>query len=173
MKTLRHKRQTLSSASGGYGLIEALVYISVVVLILGAAYVSVYRCIDVSLVLRRGADDIAEGLRVGELWRADVRSAGGARLVANDAGVDVLELNGAQSKVAYRFGDGMFSRRVGDGAWVVLLKNVKNSGFHRDSRSVVTAWRWELELQPRSRGAVQSGRMPLLFTFMAVPGGKS
>ena len=38
-----------------------------------------------------------------------------------------------------------------------------------DPREYVTAWRWELELQPRATGSVKPGRVRPLFTFLAVP----
>jgi hypothetical protein len=38
-----------------------------------------------------------------------------------------------------------------------------------DQRQYVTAWRWELELQPRAKGSVKPGRVRPLFTFLAVP----
>ena len=59
----------------GYLLIEALVYIAVVVTLLGVAYAAMYRCVDRSFALRRNADDITSALHAGERWRADVRAA--------------------------------------------------------------------------------------------------
>src|SRR5512137_1852725 len=59
----------------GYLLTEALVYISVVVVILGIGYAAMYRSIRYSLDLRRSAEDISKALNVGERWRDDIRAA--------------------------------------------------------------------------------------------------
>jgi hypothetical protein len=168
-----YRRPEQSAATRAYLLTEALVYIGVVVLILGVAYAAVYRCIDASLVLRRGAEDIAAGLRAGELWRTDIRSSESPGSVVGSPDGTTLELKGSHGMVAYRFEDGVLSRRVGSGTWVAVLKNVKASSFHSDARNVITGWRWELELQPRSKAEVRGSRIPLLFTFLAMPGGKS
>ena len=154
---------------GGYLLIEALVYIGVIVALLGVAYAATYRCIDRSIALRRNADDITSALHAGERWRADVRAAASqVRLEPTDAG-QLLYLGGPSSAVAYCFATNAVSRRVGTGSWVRLLGNVKSSAMTADRREYVTAWRWELEIQPRATGSVKPGRIRPLFTFLAVP----
>ena len=60
-------------------LIEALVYFSVVVVLLAIAYMALDRCIGNSIALRRAADDIGNALRTGERWRADVRNSTSTR----------------------------------------------------------------------------------------------
>ena len=47
----------------------------------------------------------------------------------------------------------------------MLLERVKVSAVKPDARADVTAWRWELELQPRRKEA----QFPLRFTFAAAP----
>ncbi len=173
MKLSFHPRRGAGAPQRGYLLTEALVYISVVVLILGAASVAVYRCIDASLVLRRGAEDIAASLRAGELWRADVRAATASASLTGSGAQAGLELKGRTGTTRYRFVSGAIDRRLGEGPWVTVLKDVKASEFRRDDRKAVTGWRWELELEPRARGAVKGSRIPLLFTFLATPGGAS
>ena len=150
-------------------MIEALVYIAVIVALLGAGYAATYRCIDNSLALRRNADDIANALHAGERWRADIRSATSQiRVEDTDAG-QLLYLESARDPAVYRFATNAIFRRLGEGPWVRLLPNVKSSTMTADPREQVTAWRWELELATRTQGSVKPGRVRPLFTFIAVP----
>jgi hypothetical protein len=155
--------------SAGYMLIETLVYISLLFVLLGIAYVAFDRCLDHSIALRRAADDIANALHVGERWRADVRAAN--TQVRSEDGPEgpVLHLLGARGELAYRFSNGALFRRLGQGAWVRLLDGVRSSAMMPDARAQVIAWRWELELQPRGKASVKPGRVRPLFTFLAVP----
>ncbi len=156
-----------------YLLVEVLVYIAVVVALLGVAYAAMYRCIDSSIALRRNADDITNALHAGERWRADVRSATSPPRLENTEAGQFLHLDGARGAVVYRFSTNAVCRRLGTGAWVRLLPNVKSSTMTADPRPHVTAWRWELELQPRGSGSVKPSRVRPLFTFIAVPEGHS
>lgn len=152
--------------SAGYLLIECLVYMSVMLVLLGVAYCAFYRFMDYSRVLRGNSDDIAQALHAGELWRADLRAAtGNIRLEAGSDG-PVLIIPDARSGVTYRTTTNAVLRRVGSGAWATVLHRVKASAMSADARTHVTAWRWELELQPRSR---KPSRVRPLFTFTAVP----
>jgi hypothetical protein len=169
MKTLQTPPKRTSRGNRAYLLIEALVYIAVVFLLLGAGYAAMYRCIDSSIALRRNADDITSALHAGERWRADVRSATKRVRLEDVAPEQLLYLDGTNGQVVYRFATNGISRRLGTGPWVRLLPNVKSSIMQPDPREYVTAWRWELELQPRTTGSVKPGRVRPLFTFTAVP----
>lgn len=137
----------------GYLLTEALVYIGAVVVLLGVGLVAMHRCIDNSLVLRRAADDISRTMHIGERWRADVRSATRVtRLRENEAG-ETLRLEREGGAVEYRFAEGGVHRRKGSGPWSRVLDKVKSSAMHSERRAQVIAWRWDIELQPQSRGA--------------------
>ena len=128
-----------------------------------------YRCVDRSFALRRNVDDITSALHAGERWRADVRAATtGIRLENTDAG-QLLDLDGPDRVVTYLFATNAVSRRIGAGPWTRVLPSVKSSVMSADRREYVTAWRWELEIQPRTIGAVKPGRIRPLFTFLAVP----
>ncbi len=127
------------SGPGAYMLTEALVYIGVLFVLLGVGYAALYRCIENSVALRRNAEEIANALHAGERWRADLRS--------------------------YRLATNSVFRQVANGPWTHLLQNVKSSVMEPDQRQTLTAWRWELELQPRGK----STRVRPLFTFIAVP----
>jgi hypothetical protein len=151
----------------GYMMIECLVYIGVLFALLGVGYAALYRCIASSVNLRRSADDLTRAMHVGELWRADVRSAGTGVRIETAEGAPVLHLNSTNGSVDYRFADNTLFRRTGDGPWTGLLQNVISSRFESDPRrNAVASWRWELELQPRSK----PGRFKPLFTFIAVAG---
>ena len=151
---------------GGYTIIECLVYGLVLWILLGVAYAAFYQCVENSVRLRRNADDIASALQAGERWRADVRAASGPiRLEKTDA-EQILRLPGDRGEVAYHFTTNAILRRVDHGAWTRLLNHVQSSAMESDPRSNVTAWRWELELKPRSK---RPGPVRPLFTFLAVP----
>ena len=151
----------------GYLLTEALVYIGAVVVLLAAGLVAMYRCIDNSLVLRRNAEQITHTMHIGELWRADMRTAtNAAQLVQSEAG-QILRLEKAVGTVEYRFADGSVYRRTGSGPWARVLEKVKSSSMHSEARSQVTAWHWDIELLPQSRGAVGAARVRPLFSFIA------
>lgn len=152
----------------GISLIEMLVYMSVLVVILGVGYSALYRCLDHSRALRRSADDIANALHAGEDWRIDVRAASGNIQLENMRDEQIVRLPGKRGEVSYRFADHTIFRRLGHNEWSPLLADVKASNFVHDQRSQVTAWRWELELQPHAR---KLASVKPLFTFLAVPTG--
>ena len=166
-RTRTRTRRKQTSGCGGYQLIELMVYISVLFLVLGAGYLAVDRCVDSSIVLRRSADDLTSALHAGERWRADVRAANKQiRLESSGAG-QVLQLEGARGQVTYRFAQGILSRRVGSAPWTTVLANVASSSMQSDPRQNVPAWRWELELKPRSKASAKADHMRPLFTFVA------
>jgi len=167
------QREGRRSKAAGFQLIEALVYIAVVFVVLGAGYEALYLCIDSSITLRRNADDITNALLAGERWRADVRLADRHIRVEKTPAEQIAYLEGARVEVAYRFSTNAVLRRVGDAPWVRLLANVRSSVMEADPRRQVTAWRWELELQPRQQANMKPGRIRPLFTFIAVPEGSS
>ena len=159
-----HARRTQRA----YLLTEALVYLSVVAVILSVGCVAMYRCIDNCIVLRRNANDIVRAVNAGERWRADVRAAGMRARLEGAAGAQVLHLQSTAGLIDYRFAEGAVYRRAGTGEWVSVLDRVKASAFEADRRQRVAAWRWELELEPRLKGAMRPGRVRPLFTFLAV-----
>ncbi len=152
----------------GYLMMEALVYIGLVFLILGIGFAALYRCIDNSVALRRNADDITSALHAGERWRVDIRAASSKITVETLAGNQVLHLAGGQRDVFYAFWQGEVLRRVGTNSWTTVLDHVKSSSMGPASRSTVTAWCWDLELEPRGKGPVKPSRIRPLFSFLAV-----
>lgn len=160
----------LERRAGGYLLMEALVYIGLVFLVLGVGYAALFRCIDNSVALRRSAEDISNALNAGERWRADLRAADRSIRLETLGTEERLRLSGARGEVMYRFAEGGVFRRVGEAPWVRLIGDVKQSTMVADPREKVTAWRWELELQPRAKGGFKPGRVRPLFTFLTVPG---
>jgi hypothetical protein len=168
MKTALKMRRR-GDGQHAYLLIEALVYISVIVALLGAGYAAMYRCVDSSFALRRNADDITSALHAGERWRADVRAATSQPRVENADSDLLFFLEGAHGTVLYCFTTNAVFRSVDAGPWSRVLEHVKSSIIAPDKREYVTAWRWELEIQPRGKGSVKPGRVRPLFTFLAVP----
>jgi hypothetical protein len=163
--SLRARRRTGRAA---YLLTEVLVYISLLFVVLGAAYVALYRFMDHSIALRQNADDITAALHAGERWRADVRASTNAFVAEIVPGEIVLFLQGSTQNVDYCVLGGALFRRVNPGPWTRFLPHVKSSTMTPQARGAVNAWAWELELQPRARIKTPS-RVKPLFTFLAVP----
>jgi prepilin-type N-terminal cleavage/methylation domain-containing protein len=149
----------------GFTLIEVLIYIVVLAVIMGAGYAALFRSLDHSVLLRGGADDIANALHAGENWRADVRASRGALRVETNGTEHILLLPGPR-EVSYRFATNTVLRRLGNNDWSMVLGNIETSAFVADPRGEVPAWRWELALKPRAK---KPGRIRPLFTFLAVP----
>jgi len=162
--TLNSQLSTLNSSSA-YFLPEALVYISVLLVLLGVGFSALYRSIDSSLGLRRNADDITSAVHAGERWRADVRAADSKAWLDKNSPEAILHLPSSRGEIVYRSAPLAVYRRVGSGPWVCALTNVASSIMESDSRQNVIAWRWELELQHRAKGSY----IRPLFTFTSVP----
>lgn len=151
--------------SRGITLIECLVYIGALAIVFGMGTAAFYHCSASSASLRRNADDIAQVLHVGELWRADIRAV--TQPVRFDATEQILHLTHGENEVAYKFAEHQILRRPRtDAPWAVILPRVAQSRMATEPRAHVTGWRWELELKSIREPA------PLrpLFTFTAVPG---
>lgn len=157
------------SSCRAYMLMEALVYIGLVVIVMGIAFAVFYRCVDNSVVLRRNAEDVAAALRAGELWRADLRKAQSADVVEDTDPVQMTRLACKNGEVLYRFETNTILRKVEGRDWMTVLSNVRASTMRADRRKEVTAWTWEIELLPRLKGYTKPGRVRPLFTFIAVP----
>lgn len=160
------KQNQPRAAKRAYILAEALVYIVVSSILIGVGYSAMYQCIENSIALRRSADDITNALRAGERWRADVRAAKGQIQFLSEEAGQILVLPGERGEVSYQFSTNAVLRRVGSGPWASTLASVKSSSMEADVRQTVSAWRWEVELQPRFK---KQGRLRPLFTFIAVP----
>lgn len=155
----------------GYLLTEALVYISVLFVVLGVGYFAVHRFIDHSVALRHYSDDINGAVNAGERWRADVRSSAGITLTPDQSGARLVSLRSATNSIEYRFAEQTVFRRVNGGTWTRVLANVKQSRMESEKRGAVVAWRWELLLTPGTKTKAPPRVQPL-FTFLAVPGSK-
>ena len=158
-------RPTFAKDSDGYLLIECLVYILVLFILLGVSYAALFRCISNSVALRRNAEDISKALHIGEVWRADVRSATGNIRLEKTNSVQVLHLPNRRGQTIYCFATNTISRSYNGGPWSQLLTNVASSAITSDPRKSVTAWSWNLEL----RTSRNKSRVTPLFTFMSVP----
>ncbi len=152
---------------GAFTLIETLVYMSMLILVIALGYAAMYKSMDASTGLRRNAADITQALDAGERWREDVRNAAKplrVEKISNDE--TLLHIPQANAEVVYRFASNNVSRRVGNAEWAPALEHVSNSTFAPDPRQQVTAWKWEIEMQPYRKSLT---RLAPLFTFLAVP----
>jgi hypothetical protein len=149
-------------------LIDCLLYCVLFFVVTGVAFSLFYTCWDGAFALRKNTDDIANAVRAGEIWRADVRDATGEIRVEDSADGQVLHIPEKSGEVIYKFAEGALSRSADGRDWRKLLPNVKASRMELEKRQQVTAWRWEIEL-----GAIKKRTVQLvhpLFTFEAVPG---
>jgi hypothetical protein len=147
-----------------FTLLECIVYMSVFAMLLGMALMAFYRCYDHMQAMRRNTDDIGRALHAGEIWRADIRSATNA--IQFDVAEQTVRIPCAAREVSYRFSESQVLRRANaDSPWAVLLPRVQVSQMQAESRTHVTACRWDLELQTKN----QPVRTRPLFTFLAVP----
>jgi hypothetical protein len=151
----------------GVLLLDALVYISVLGLVLVLAAVVFDKGMRESAGLQRNVADIERALKAGERWRADVRAAIGTIEVTRAADGATLAIPQASGRVIYEIRTNEV-RRVGSAAKPeVVLTGVKAATMESERRGNVTGWKWELELEQRRKEA----RVRPLFTFMAVSGG--
>jgi hypothetical protein len=172
MNTRRHNQLLTSCRSlRGFMLIDCIVYIFMFSLVTGLALTTFYRCFDQSRLVKRTADDITEAVTAGERWRDDLRQATAPVHFEDSTAGPVLVIPHAVGdtlgNVRYRFSDGAVWRQGADNSnWTRTMTRVKSSNMSPDNRHRVSAWRWELELQPRQKYP----RTLPLFTFEAVPG---
>jgi Tfp pilus assembly protein PilX len=152
----------------GVMLAECLVYIGVWVMITGLAFTAFFRVLDNAKRLRRNAADIARALQAGERWREDIRSAtGSVKLVTVEGAPDqALHIPQHSGEVIYFFtGTNVVRRANATASWVETLVAVRTSNMIEDRRPRVTAWRWEVELQPVKKTSLTRP----LFSFQSVP----
>ncbi len=151
----------------GFTLIEALVYITVLAAILGLGYTTLARLWTSSGYIRRESDDLRAVLATGERWREDTRRT--AVRISNETANQehVLTLQPPDgSPISWAFHRGRILRRTGaTNDWMELLDRVRSSTVTEESRGVVNAWRWDLELEPVSK----KSRFRRQFSFLAVP----
>src|SRR5258708_39961486 len=108
-----------------YLMIEALVYIGLLLVVFTVGYAALYRCADNTVAMRRSAEDISCCLYAGERWRADVRVADGPPRLETTDTEQILHLPaGTRGEFAYRFSESAVFRRVGSSPWSLLLTNV-------------------------------------------------
>lgn len=167
----KEARRPCPGKTGGYLIIEALVYISLVIVVSGAAFMAMYRCIDHSMVVRRSAEDIVKAVYTGERWRSDIRTATGSIYLQETESGRAIIIPTASGDVSYLFSGTAVWRQAPAAPPVAVLANVKSSVMSVERWGQVGGWRWELELEPQRKGAAKPGRIRPLFTFMAVPGG--
>jgi len=150
-----------------YTLIETLVYMFLLGVVMALGYAAAYKSMDASTGLRRNASDITKALDAGEHWREDIRTATQSPRIEHVSDEEtLLHIPQAKAEVTYRFASNSVVRRVGSGEWTPALEHVNTSAFISDSREKVTAWKWEVELQPYRKSLT---RLHPLFTFLAAP----
>jgi hypothetical protein len=154
-----------AASSRGVMLVEALVYISVLFVVLALAGAGYVRVLDQTRQLRRVATDIPRALDAGERWRADVRAVQAPPRLVQEGSLQALHLPHRDLEVIYFFDGSNVVRRVGTNeSWQPFLPRTKASRFLEERREHVTAWRWEIELQPGPRAPKERP----LFSFLAV-----
>ncbi len=148
----------------GIMLIECMVYMVVFVMLLGVATGTFIICWDGFRALIGTTDDIGNALRAGERWRADVRGATGTIDVKTTPSGEVIKIPEGSTETLYIFSSGEIRRQAGlETLPRLILPEVKSSEMTSETRSGVTAWRWELQLPELRKGP----HLPMLFTFEA------
>lgn len=151
---------------GGFTLVDCLVYIAVFFVVVGVGFKMFFTCWDSAKAFRRNTDQIAATLKTGERWREDVRRATAEPRSEESADGTIWRLTQKSGAVDYRFADETLWRRNGNsGDWTPVLLHVKSSRMEPDRRPHAAAWRWEVELATKRKGA----KVVPLFTFEAVP----
>jgi len=147
-------------------LIQCLVYIGVLAVLLSACGLTLAKAWDAHRALIRNRNDIHRAMSAGERWRADIRAATKRPEVQHAAGSEPsLRITTARGIVEYRHFDGSLQRRAtANGPWLTALERVRNSSMLPLEQGAITAWRWELEMEP----AHQQTHLRALFTFTAV-----
>jgi len=167
MITKQPTKRQMRARSGerGISLIECIVYTGLLMIVVGMAGALFYRGLDSFRALRTYTEDMAAALKLGEIWRADLRAATAPPQVETQPNLTLLNLNTPEGAVSYRFDGATVVRSDKHGELTKrTLGRVLRSEFHRDTREGVAAWRWELELRKQHPDA------PLapLFTFITV-----
>ncbi len=154
----------ISPWRNGATLIECLVYIAVFSVVLGGAMAAFYYSWDHTRATIFTVDEISSTLRVGEVWRADVRAATEKIILEANINNEIVKFSENGKEIIYRWTDGELRREIpAQNISRVLLPKVKMSAMTAEIRNGVTAWRWELEAIPRRKEA----QLPLRFTFEA------
>lgn len=168
MKTCVAKaRGSLHSSERGILLLECLIYLSVVMIVFGAALGVFYNALEYSRRLQSNAEELVRALRVGEQWRADVRSSTGEIKLEKGEKAVAFCIPHGHEEVTYIVATNEIVRfRSSAGLPERLLSGVSRSSFNFDERGRVRSWRWELKLAGRFKAA----RVTPAFTFTAVAG---
>src|SRR5215813_12769157 len=103
--------------SRGFTLVETLVYMTLLFVTLGIAFMAMYRSMDASTALRRNANDIVQALKAGEQWREDIRGTTGPIRSDQTAQGITLRLPRGQTEVEYFFSTNTVSRRGDSADW--------------------------------------------------------
>ena len=150
----------------GISLIEAIVYVTLFVFLLGCAtrYFNIVYYHHKAVAKVTGYTTSA--LDAAKHWRRDIANAKtDPRLIRGDK-FDVIEIDqAAGNQISYRLNRSTLERYNGE-EWVPIIQRVNSSIMIPDQREYVRAWRWELSLETKS----QYIGNPLRFSFVAVPG---
>jgi Tfp pilus assembly protein FimT len=153
-----------SRRAAGVLLIECLVYIAIYGTLTGVGFAAFYLCWNQSRAVVFATDDIANALRTGERWRADIRSAVGPIALESAAGHQTVRIPETGKEVVYRFAGNEVHRETSVSAnSELLLSRVNTSVMSHAPRDGAIAWRWEVQVSERR----PEPQLPLLFTFEA------
>ena len=157
-------RQNKYRLHSGVSLIEAIIYVSLFVFLLGCStrYFNIvyyhYKAVAKVTGYTTSALDAAKH------WRRDIANAKtDPRLIRSDQ-FDVIEIDQAVGgQISYRLNSSTLERHNGE-EWIPIIRRVVSSVMIPDQREHVRAWRWELALETKSKYVGD----PLRFSFVAV-----
>ena len=159
-------------------LIEVLVYIVLFSAFILVAFDTYFSSKTVARGIQGKASAIIQVMYAGERWRQDIRDAISppqiiqSSLPNPDDPSDIIELTSLKIKKSsetnwYAFrGDHVFRMSSHlPTKWELIMDRVNSSTMVQEQRGEVAIWRWEVELQTRTKKA----SIHPLFTFLAVP----
>jgi Tfp pilus assembly protein FimT len=159
-RSVRHFRQQAIT------LIECMVYLAVLGVLLSVGGFTAAKAWDAQRALDRNAQDIQRALNIGERWRAEIRGATRPVEAIPTEDNTRVRIVTVTNVIEYQFASGTLQRRSGENAcWLDVLPRVRASHMQRVTEDGVTAWRWELEMEP----AHKRSKLRPRFTFTAVP----
>ncbi len=166
---IRHSPFAIRNSSG-FTLIECLAYLGLFGLFIVLVMTTFFHAREGSDALRRNADDVTRALHAGERWREDVRTATAPPRLVTENGQTWLALPHGTNTTVYTYDRNTLWRQSHTNQpWQPVLTRVAASRMEPDARQHVTAWRWEVELQPKD----EKKRTKPRFTFLAVTSPKA
>jgi hypothetical protein len=151
----------ITKREDGTSLIEALIYCSLITIILNMAFIVYFESQSNHIQLQNFTTQIVRTLEIGEDWREDIRRASQQPTLTKDG---ALKITHAKLQTVYSFKNGILWKKKDGAEPIAVLRGIKSFRFVKDNRKFVQAWRCELELLPTGK----TSKTRRVFTFESV-----